>query len=508
MFGSTAGTTASTGGNLFGGFGASNQPAASTGGSLFGQFSQPAASTAGSLFGAPAASVAPSSGLFGAPASSAAPASNLFGAPAASAAPSSGLFGAPASSAAPSSGLFGAPASFAAPSSGLFGSSAGLSAAAPSSAAMPFPSLGAPAFGAAPGTLAAPAFGAATVTAAPVFGSTTSAATHQAAAQKPSAEGAANITRKTKFIDLPADIRKMLEDIERQKQVQIQIGSSILAGETEKEVKEVSRTVQRLSQELEVVRMTLGRDRDRVDDARAQVNFAVKHAEKAASLVAHATDDGSWAQSGLTPLQVANRQKALLALQNGSEALSTPIMNIRDSAAVAAAADQKALGDSSANAAAASVDPYEAVRRIQFASMHHDVASEYYWAWLSRVEASAQLLAERLDQLERHVSGALAHAQGGNDDTGAAARSHHHQQQAQQQHQALLAAQAGVRSSPKAVSDVIQYQNDSFLAIASRVAALSDDVRRMRKKFGLMVSGNVSGNGYGGNNGYGNGSMS
>ncbi|KAI7833973.1 hypothetical protein BX661DRAFT_177902 [Kickxella alabastrina] len=465
MFGSTAGTTASTGGNLFGGFGASNQPAATT---------------AGSLFGAPAASVAPSSGLFGAPASSAAPASNLFGAPAASAAPSSGLFGAPASSAGPSSGLFG--------------SSAGLSAAAPSSAAIPFPSLGAPAFGAAPGTLAAPAFGAATVTAAPVFGSTTSAATHQAAAQKPSAEGAAKITRKTKFIDLPVDIRKMLEDIERQKQVQIQIGSSILAGETEKEVKEVSRTVQRLSQELEVVRMTLGRDRDRVDDARAQVNFAVKHAEKAASLVAHATDDGSWAQSGLTPLQVANRQKALLALQNGSEALSTPIMNIRDSAAVAAAADQKALGDGSANAAAASVDPYEAVRRIQFASMHHDVASEYYWAWLSRVEASAQLLAERLDQLERHVSGALAHAQGGNDDTGTTA--------------ALLTAQAGVKSSPKTVSDVIQYQNDSFLAIASRVAALSDDVRRMRKKFGLMVSGNVSGNGYGGDNGYGNGSMS
>ncbi|KAJ2683699.1 hypothetical protein GGH99_004278, partial [Coemansia sp. RSA 1285] len=113
----------------------------------------------------------------------------------------------------------------------------------------------------------------------------------------------AEITRKTKFVDLPTDIQKMLESIEQQKQVQIQIGSTILVDETEKDVKQMAKRVQELAQELEVVKMTLGGDRERVDDAKTHVQFAVKHAEKGASLVAHATDDGSWAQSGLTPLQ-------------------------------------------------------------------------------------------------------------------------------------------------------------------------------------------------------------
>ncbi|KAJ1800334.1 hypothetical protein LPJ59_001178 [Coemansia sp. RSA 2399] len=276
------------------------------------------------------------------------------------------------------------------------------------------------------------------------------------------------ITRKTKFVDLPCDIQKMLESIERQKQVQIQIGSSIIVDETEKEVKKMAKRVQTLAQELEVVKMTLGGDRERVDDAKAHVQFAVKHAEKGASLVAHATDDGSWAQSGLTPLQVANRQKVLLALQ------------YPDSAALEAAQNA-----SNASNNTSSSDPFEAVRRIQFASMHYDVASEYYWAWLSRVESSAQLLAERLDQLERHVSGSLSRtAQLGNsagdeddpnDQTSATAAAA----------AAAAAISADSRMSPKTIADVLQYQNDSFMAIAGKVAAVDEDIRRLAKKLAI-----------------------
>ncbi|KAJ1664034.1 hypothetical protein IW140_004387 [Coemansia sp. RSA 1813] len=276
------------------------------------------------------------------------------------------------------------------------------------------------------------------------------------------------ITRKTKFVDLPDDIQKMLESIERQKQVQIQIGSSIIVDETEKEVKKMAKRVQALAQELEVVKMTLAGDRERVDDAKAHVQFAVKHAEKGASLVAHATDDGSWAQSGLTPLQVANRQKALLALQ------------YPDSAALEAA--QNAAGSSNNNS---SSDPFEAVRRIQFASMHYDVASEYYWAWLSRVESSAQLLAERLDQLERHVSGSLSRTQLGNSAASAGDEDDPNDQAKAAANAAAAANSADSRMSPKTIADVLQYQNDSFMAIAGKVAAVDEDIRRLSKKLAI-----------------------
>ncbi|KAJ2499869.1 hypothetical protein GGH96_003212 [Coemansia sp. RSA 1972] len=497
MFGfnsSSSGTTAfggsSTGGfgsTNSGGFGSTATSAAAPSTSLFGNTAKPAATTSTGLFGSTATSTAaPSTGLFGnTNTSTAAPTSSLFGGTATStAAPTGGLFGATSTaatttslfggastSAAPTTSLFGgASTSAAAPSTGLFGGTA-TSAAAPTtslfgstttSTAAPSSGL----FGGASTSAAAPStslFGSATTsTAAPstsLFGNstTTAAAAAPTAGVSATTSGAQpTLTRKTKFADLPAEIQNVLTAVEKQKQVQIQIGSSIIAEETEKEVKEVSRTVQRLGQELEVVKMTLAGDQTRVEDAKTQAQFAVKHAEKAASLVAHATDDGSWAQSGLTPLQVASRQKTLLALQhdNGEATAASLLFNQADT--------RESQGDKSVVA-----DPYEAVRRIQFASMHQDVASEYYWAWLERVESSAQLLAERLDQLERHVSSAVTRAQ--NMDDGHK-RSHESDK---------------FRPSPKAVSDVIQHQNDSFLAIVSKVAALDDDIRKLKRKLGI-----------------------
>ncbi|KAJ2248408.1 hypothetical protein GGH97_001749 [Coemansia sp. RSA 475] len=450
LFGSTNTSTAAPTSSLFGG--AATSTAAPAGG-LFGGAATSTAAPSTGLFGATSAA-APSTGLFGGASTSAAPATSLFGgASTSAAAPSTGLFGGAATSAAPATSLFGGAATSAAPSTSLFGStttstaapSSGLFGGASMSAAAPSTSL----FGSTTATTAAPSTS--------LFGSSTTTAAAPTAGAPATTSGAQPaLTRKTKFADLPADIQNVLTAVEKQKQVQIQIGSSIIAEETEKEVKEVSRTVQRLGQELEVVKMTLAGDQTRVEDAKTQAQFAVKHAEKAASLVAHATDDGSWAQSGLTPLQVASRQKTLLALQhdNGEATAASLLFNQADA--------REPQGDKSVVA-----DPYEAVRRIQFASMHQDVASEYYWAWLERVESSAQLLAERLDQLERHVSSAVTRAQSVDDGH---KRSHESDK---------------FRPSPKAVSDVIQHQNDSFLAIVSKVAALDDDIRKLKRKLGI-----------------------
>ncbi|KAJ2777379.1 hypothetical protein H4R18_005184 [Coemansia javaensis] len=352
----------------------------------------------------------------------------------------------------------------------MFGSAFGASSGAKPAAfgASAFGSSGTPAFG------TAPAFGSSTfgstTTAAPAFGGSgfgAAGSTAAAAAAASQGAGLAGITGKTRFVDLPEAVQKMLCEIERHKQVQVQIGSSIMADETGREVQSVGRQVQRLGQELAVVRMTLAGDRALVEDARQQVNFAVKHAEKGASLVAHATDDGSWAQSGLTPLQVANRQKALLALQGGGGGGSG------DQAAAALLGGDQA-GDGGGGGGGLAVDPFEAVRRIQVASMHHDAPSDYCWAWLTRAEAAAQLLGDRLDQLERHVAGAAAA-----------------QQQQQQQQQPPLDHHSA-RPPPRAVADVIQHQNDSLIAIAGRVAALDDDVRRLARRLGIKSSASAA----------------
>ncbi|KAJ2669582.1 hypothetical protein IWW42_004534 [Coemansia sp. RSA 1085] len=450
-FGSTSAAAPSSG--LFGG--ANQTQAASSGTSMFGSTAVSSAAPSLGLFGNAAASTtaAPSTSLFGGTnTSAAAPSAGMFGGTATStAATSSGLFGNTATSAAaPNSGLFGntATSSAAAPSSGLFGNTATSSAAAPSSGL----------FGnAATSSAAAPSSGlfgnTSTSTAAPstnLFGNTATSTTNTNACSTTAAPSNTAITGKTKFVDLPTNIREILTSVEKQKQVQIQIGNTIMADETEKDVKQVGELIQRLAQELEVVKMTLTGDQARVEDAKAQAQFAVKHAEKAASLVAHATDDGSWAQSGLTPLQVANRQKALMALQQDSG----------EATAAALLLNQGEMDGKSTTVA----DPYEAVRRIQFASMHQDVAREYYWSWLERVESSAGLLAERLDQLERHVSSAVARAQAAD---GVQKRPYD--------------SEPALRPSPKAVSDVIQYQNDSFLAIAGKVAALDENVPPVNK---------------------------
>ncbi|KAJ2776394.1 hypothetical protein GGI15_004860 [Coemansia interrupta] len=479
LFGSTGTSAAPASGGLFGSASSSAAPAS---GGLFGSTNASAAPASGGLFGSTNASAAPASGgLFGSAGTSAAPASGgLFGSAGTSAAPaSSGLFGSTNTSAAPASGgLFGSASTSAAPAStGLFGSTNASAAPASTSLFGSTNASAAPASGGLFGstnTSAAPAagglfgatntsavpassglFGATNTTAAPASTGLFGAAANPAPANPAPASATPAITRKTKYVDLSSDVQKMLLDIERQKQVQVQIGSGIAGDSTSREAGEVSSSIQRLAQELEIVRMTLASDRGLVDDARARVSFAVRHAEKAAALVAHATDDGSWAQSGLTPLQVASRQRALQALQGGGGAASAAAGDdvLRLAEAVDARQEAK-QGDGA-------VDAYEAVRRIQFASMHHGVASEYYWAWLARVEASAQLLAERLDQAERHVAGALASCD------------------------ASPASGGMPRPSPRAVADVIQHQNDSFLAIAGRVAALDDDVRRLRKRLGL-----------------------
>ncbi|KAJ1718963.1 hypothetical protein LPJ53_006185 [Coemansia erecta] len=463
----------------FGGFGA-----ASASGGLFGSGGTSVAPASGGLFGAATNSAAApaSTGLFGSTNTSAAPASGgLFGSSGTSAAPAStGLFGSSGTSAAPASGgLFGSSGTSAAPASGGFFGSANTSAAAPASSGL-FGSANtsaAPAstglFGSTNTSAAAPAssglFGApsnpAPQASTGLFGAAANPAPANPAPANPApANTTPAITRKTKYVDLSGDVQKMLLDIERQKQVQVQIGSGIVGDSTSREAGAVAGRLQRLAQELEVVRMTLASDRGLVDDARARVSFAVRHAEKAAALVAHATDDGSWAQSGLTPLQVASRQRALQALQGagaGAGAGANAAAGGQDVLSLAEAADARQAAEAR-QAGDAAVDAFEAVRRIQFASMHHGVASEYYWAWLARVEAAAQLLAERLDQAERHVAGALASCDA-----------------------SPAAGGAAPRPSPRAVADVIQHQNDAFLAIAGRVAALDDDVRRLRKRLGL-----------------------
>ncbi|KAI8318457.1 hypothetical protein GQ54DRAFT_314468 [Martensiomyces pterosporus] len=511
MFGaSNTSNTASggSGGFQFGGFGGGG----STGGapaSTFGQGSFGATNTSSApTFGSTATNTAPAAPAFGTPSfgsntnagaagqsigggglfgssnaagatSAAGGGTSLFGSTTNAASSGSGLFGSgnTATSAVTSTaggGLFGSgnTAATTTTGGGLFGSSSTAATSAAggglfgSSSTAPTSTIGGGLFG----NKAA----ATTTTAAPAFGSTATAAT--------AAPAAPGITRKTKFVDLPEAVQKTLEEIERHKQVQIQIGDSIMTDETEKELKQVTRTVQKLAHELHVVKMTLAGDRERVDDAKQQVNFAVNHAEKGASLVAHATDDGSWGQSGLTPLQVATRQRTLLALQNGDPVAGAPLLfsqlnqqgfdndpNAQQQQQQQQDQQQQQQAEAkpaNANEGSTMVDPFEAVRRIQFASMHLDVASEYYWEWLSRVETSAQLLAERLDQLERHVGTAVAKTQNAGD-----------------------AAQSG-RPTPKAVSDIIQYQNDSFLAIAGKLAAVDEDVRRLKKKIAAKAESN------------------
>ncbi|KAJ1938430.1 hypothetical protein FBU59_004439 [Linderina macrospora] len=267
-------------------------------------------------------------------------------------------------------------------------------------------------------------------------------------------------------------MQRLLEEIEQHKQVQVQIGEGIVVQDTEDGLKEISHTMQRLAQDLHVVKMTLKGDRERVDAAKTHVTSDVKLAEKAANLVAHATDNGSWSQGGLTPMQMASRQRAMLAMRGKPGEVPSVLSLLqqgldKDGASAMATAAAIAAGKPGD---AMATSPEEAVRRIRISGVHSKIPSEFYWAWLTRVMSAAEVLADRLDQLEHHMAVSL----------GAADAQAGMQQQQQMQMQQ--------RPTPKAVSDVIQYQNDSLIAIASKLATVDEEVRRLKRTLGIKES--------------------
>ncbi|KAL2914043.1 hypothetical protein HK105_206488 [Polyrhizophydium stewartii] len=256
-------------------FGAQQQPqAGAAGGGLFGAAATPTTQVAGGgLFGAPATQAPAAQGLFGAATPTPA-GGGLFGQkPAATTAPAAGLFGAPAGNAAPATtaatpaaagGLtFGAPAAAGA-AGGLFG-------AKPTTQPL----------GAQPTAWQAQPKAATT-------GAPAAAANPAAAATQP----AQQITAKTKYADLPDNVRQKIDEIEKFIQQQIHISDSIGNSTMDEPIAAVSEEVQVIMQRLVGVRNLLQRDQHVMDELKKQVNQELRNTDLASRYIDRAQNAG------------------------------------------------------------------------------------------------------------------------------------------------------------------------------------------------------------------------
>ncbi|KAI8824495.1 uncharacterized protein EV422DRAFT_322479 [Fimicolochytrium jonesii] len=241
--------------------------AAPGGGSLFG--APAGAAPNANLFGTPVGSSAPgTTPLFGSPAGSKPAAPSLFGAtPANAAAPTPSLFGAPtASSAAPAPSLFGAPAAAsAAPTSNLFGAPAATTSAPGGTSLFgaPNPAAGGGLFGAAkPAATATPG--------QPAFG---------AAVQPRPQTPAGPVTLKTKYSEIPEDIRKQVDEVENFIQQQIRTAESVAVNTTSDLVNEITAEVKQLSQKVAGLNNMLERDKFAIERLRQQVGRELRSSD-------------------------------------------------------------------------------------------------------------------------------------------------------------------------------------------------------------------------------------
>ncbi|KAJ3068702.1 Nucleoporin p58/p45, partial [Quaeritorhiza haematococci] len=388
-------------------------PAPAAGGGF--SFGAPAAST-------PATTAAASSFGFGASTtpsfSFGAGATTAAATPAATSAPAGFSFGAPATTGAPAasapgSSLFGAPT--------LTTIAAGATTAAPATTSL----FGAPTT-AAPGTTSL--FGAST-TKAPgttsLFGTTQPAAGTTAGALGAASLSVQNITKTTRYSELPENVRAQLDELERYIQSQIQTSEHIASSPTPFAIRGIMAETSELSRKLSAAKTLLTRDTYLIDSFKRQVAQEMRHVDVATRFVDRYSAKGPLGPGGQL---LQGYQLQGLQGQRGSP---------MGGAGRGSFYQQGMYGGGVRGG-------------YGYANGGQSETAQYFFNLANTLEERIQQYRQAIDELERYLVSVT-------------------QQQSQ--------------FTPQMIQETLRAQNDSFLALANRIAALHDEIDSQRDAF-------------------------
>ncbi|KAJ1676593.1 hypothetical protein EV182_007875, partial [Spiromyces aspiralis] len=196
---------------------------------------------------------------------------------------------------------------------------------------------------------------------------------------------------------------------------------------------------------LDIVKRMLTQDHQQINEAKHAANESLRDIEMAVSLITQAVDGTTGGKP--TPLLETLQQ------QQSSKA---PLAAIQ------------APGTSSTGGVPsqppASVDPYEISRRIQQSLLASDITAEFFWKWLTQVEVKMQALDTRVSELRQHVDALIEHSERGM--SGGPAR-------------------PNGGANPQVVADILKHQYTSFMAQASKLSRLNDDISRLKQRLSI-----------------------
>ncbi|PVU87172.1 hypothetical protein BB559_006167 [Furculomyces boomerangus] len=247
------------------------------------------------------------------------------------------------------------------------------------------------------------------------------------------------IKRTTKFSDLPEQTRNMIIEIERFKKKQMDIGMLLQPEEALVQIDVVRKKTFQIEQSLTSIKLVLEKDTKRVEDAKNIINKCLREADRAVSVVSQAIDDTAWELSGLTPLQMAQRQKNL---GSGTDWTNPSTGNL---AANQIQREGLVLGRPA--------DPLEASKRIQYVLMNSSATTDFFWNWLTETESKFNEIQSSLDSLEKYIKPATNKTGSG---------------------------QADGHSASRKITEIIRNQSESLISLAQKLSSINESVIKLQ----------------------------
>ncbi|KAJ1914541.1 hypothetical protein H4219_004733, partial [Mycoemilia scoparia] len=290
-----------------------------------------------------------------------------------------------------------------------------------------------------------------------------------------------NLSRKSKYVDLPEQLRKTLLDIENTKKQIITTGEQLKDSsgvQMEKTIKQVNKEINIQKQNLSIVKRAMGQDLQQIGQVKDQVNECLRDMERAVSVISQAVDSpyGGGNSQGPTPLLVALEQlhqHQLLKQQQQDAGIDNSNANNLTSFDIQAMKDK--------GLSAMLLDPAELSRRVQMVLLNSDITTEYFWKWMNQVEVKLQMLDSRICELQKHVDSVLSHHEmNHNSNNGGGSDSGSYGSQSM-----YSAGSSGAANNPKIITDVMRNQYTTFMALAGKLAGIKEDANRLKQKLGI-----------------------
>ncbi|PVV02909.1 hypothetical protein BB560_002628 [Smittium megazygosporum] len=253
----------------------------------------------------------------------------------------------------------------------------------------------------------------------------------------------------TKYSDLPDQAKLIFKEIETFKKNQIDIGVNLGRTGIKAQVELINKQIYEFEQSLASIKLGIENNKKAIKNESNKINKYLRVADSLISVISQAIDDVSWENSGLTPLQMTQKQN----LFGDQGRWVSPLSEIESSAELASIKSRKEFLKISKPA-----KTVEAQRRIQLTLMNSSATEDFFWDWLSGVEEKFSEIQQILDSLVKYVMPML-------------------EQQSSEENQNTHGA-----NYSKTISEIVRNQTNILLGLGYKFQKLEEKIESLKQR--------------------------